>query len=186
MGIPKTKLIILLAASALFIQACSTAQSDEAVNVQSQASVTHTETVKPGAAISISYTKPKTMTAGQFIPISLVFDEQYDTGTMQVKITPSKELSLFGNLSQKSFPMAEKSKHEWPIDVSAAEDGIYFLNIFAIATDQNLNISSQRSFSVRLDVGDITASMKAKAFPENGKLSSDGSMRILEAQETIQ
>ena len=105
---------------------------------------------------------------------------------MQVEISASDGLTVFGNESRKTFRMAGAANHSWPIDVSAAEDGIYFVNILATVSDQNKNIASQRSFSIRLDVGDITPAMKAKAFPENGTLSSDGSLRILTAQETIQ
>lgn len=187
MSIRKPKLRILMAATAILTSvSCSTAQSDSDVNLQKTAETSHIETVKPGAAISLTHTKPDKMTAGQFAAVSLYFDENYDEGDMQVEITVSDGLRVFGNESRKSFRMDGASNHTWPINVSAAEDGIYFINIFAAASDQNKNISSQRSFSIRLDVGDITPAMKVKAFPENGTLSSDGTLRILEAQETIQ
>lgn len=187
MTIRKAQLSMLMAAAAILASAsCSTAQSGSDVNFQKKAETVHIETVKPGAAISLSHTTPDKMTAGQFAAVSLYFGEHYDEGDMQVEISASDGLTVFGNESRKTFRMAGAANHSWPIDVSAAEDGIYFVNILATVSDQNKNIASQRSFSIRLDVGDITPAMKAKAFPENGTLSSDGSLRILTAQETIQ
>ncbi len=187
MAIRKAKFSLLMAVVATLTSAsCSTAQSESDVNFQKTAETAHIETVKPGAAISLTHSKPAKMTAGQFASVSLNFDEHYDEGDLQVDITTSDGLTVFGNESRKSFLLGGASNHTWPINVSAAEDGIYFVNVFATVSDQNKNISSQRSFSIRLDVGDITPAMQAKAFPENGTLSSDGSLRILTAQETIQ
>ena len=184
--IPKTKLSFLLAAAAIVTSAsCSTAQGESEAHVQT-AKVDHIETVKPGASISLTTSKASNMTAGQFAPVSLSFEENYDDGEMLIEVTASNGLRIFGNESRKTFQMSGASNHVWPLDVSAAEDGIYFVSILASALDSANNVSSQRSFSVRLDVGNITPAMKSQAFPENGTLSSDGSLRILEAQETIQ
>jgi len=64
------------------------------------------------------------------------------------------------------------------------EDGIYFLSIFAQANIEG--VIESRNFSIRLDIGEITPAMRAKAFPENGTLSKNGKSRILEAVETFQ
>jgi hypothetical protein len=143
------------------------------------------ETVKPGAAISLFHTKPSKMVSGQFIPVALSIHEAYESGEMQIEIEPSDGLSLFSGSASKRFKMAQGSVHTLPIDVSASEDGIYFLSVMAKALDQDKNINSERRFSIRIDIGEVTAEMKAKAFPENGTLSQDGKTRILSAQETI-
>jgi hypothetical protein len=179
---------ISLAAGLWLLAACSTAQGHQemtATQAQTSQASGVMDTVKPGAAISLFHTKPGKMASGQFIPVALSIQEAYEGGEMQIEIEPSEGLSLFSGTSQKSFRMANADVHKLPLDVSAAQDGIYFLWITARALDQNKNITTQRRFSIRLDVGEITPEMKAKAFPENGTLSPDGKARILSAQETI-
>lgn len=146
---------------------------------------TEFETIKPGAAISLSHVSPQNMGTKQYQTVRLQIDEAYDDGQMTLNIAPSEGLSLFGGVESKTFNMNELLTHEWPIDVRAETDGIYFLNVFASTGSSEDGISDRRSFSIRLDIGDITPEMRQAAFPENGVLSNDGETRILEATETI-
>jgi len=167
----------LLCSSILFCLTACAAHTDKSINL---------ETIKPGAAISLNHSAPKNMQAQQFQTILLMIDEAYNEGRMTFNIVPSEGLRLFGGVDNKSFSMDEVSTHDWPIDVSAEEDGIYFLNVFASVDTEDGLANQNRSFSIRLDIGNITPEMRAIAFPENGTLSDDGKTRILEAKETIQ
>ena len=63
--------------------------------------------------------------------------------------------------------------------MKADADGVYFLNVFAEAQGQF------RTFSVRLDMGQITQKMIDIAMPANGELADGGKIRVLEAEEAI-
>jgi len=71
------------------------------------------------------------MQAQQFQTIGLTIDEAYSEGRMTLDIVPSEGLRLFGGVDSKSYSMNDLSTHNWPIDIRAEEDGIYFLNLFA-------------------------------------------------------
>jgi len=143
------------------------------------------ETIKPGAAISMSQTMPKSMSSGSFHRINLQFEEAYEGGEMQVRLQTIPGLDVFAGQTDKSFTMSDTILHTWPVDIKAEADGIYFISVFATLSDPKNSYESQRSFSVRVDIGDITPDMIAAAFPENGTLSRDGKTRNLTAVETI-
>ena len=137
-----------------------------------------TSTVKPGAAVTMKTTIPENLTAQNFHQVKLNFSETQFAGDLNIRVEPSAGLNVFGSSTpQASFKMASADIHEMAVDVSAPEDGIYFLNVFAEAN------GLARAFSVTLEVGDITDAMRKAAFPENGELQ-DG-VRVLQAQETI-
>ena len=135
-------------------------------------------TVKPGAAVSMSSALPKTMSVNDFHQVSLGFAESYDSGDLKITIIPTAGLSVFGGGSYEgSFKMTSIDTHQMSLDVSAATDGVYFLNVFAEAG------GLARTFSVSVEIGNVTDAMRKAAFPENGELK-DG-VRVLQAQETI-
>jgi len=171
----KTPNILLSAIVLLGLQACA-APPEQIIEF---------ETVKPGAAISLSHSAPRTMLANTYQTINLKINEAYFEGQMTLTVTPSEGLTLFGDVESKTFAMDKLSVHDWPIDVRAENDGIYFLNFFASTTSSVGRNKDSRNFSIRLDIGDITPEMRQAAFPENGKLSEDGKTRILEATEVI-
>lgn len=164
---------MILGLSAVLV-ACA-APSTSTQTVKAEQVVT---TVKPGAAVTLESSLPKIMRTTGYNTVSLMFSESYETNNLSVQIVPSEGLSLFGGASSKSFDMAGATTHQWDVDVSAQEDGIYFLNVFAEADGQ------PRTFSVRLEIGDVTEDMRKSSMSENGEMH-DG-IRILEAQETIE
>lgn len=140
----------------------------------------HRETVKPGANVSMTSALPKLMRSGAFETVRLEFTEGYQDGVMTVSLEPSDGLSLFGGSNSKTFNMASPGPHNWDVDVKADTDGVYFLNVFALANGE------PRSFSVRIDMGVVTQKMFDEALPADGELIEGGKMRILEAEETVQ
>ena len=141
---------------------------------------TYISTVKPGASVSLNSVLPKSMTPGSFQPVELNFSEAYNDGTMNIRIVPSEGLELFGGSASKTFDMSTSGAHVWDLDVKAETDGIYVLNIFAEAQNQ------ARSFSVRLNIGQVTQKMFDEALPAEGTLVEGGNIRVLDATETIE
>lgn len=174
----------------LLLVSCTSSQHNDLVSdIHEQTPVERVgtiETVKPGAAIDFSHSLTQHMTAGQFYTLTMEFEEAYDVGDMEIVLAPPDQLEIFAHDTKKLFRMDKKASHTWPIDIKADQDGIYFISVFATATDQDTNFTSRRNFSIRVDVGDVTPEMVARAFPENGTLSIDGKSRLLPAQETIE
>lgn len=139
----------------------------------------HMETVKPGASVTLNSVLPKSMTSGSFQTVQLRLTDGYDAGVMSVTVEPSEGLSLFGSASSKTFDMTKSGEHILDLDVKADSDGVYFLNVFTEAE------GLARSFSVRLDMGQTTQKMFDDAMPADGQLTDGGSIRALEAEETI-
>ena len=168
------------------LTACSAATQQSAdhshegsEHVHSSKGERHVATVKPGASVQMNPVLPKSMSAGSFQTVQLRFADGYNEGSLSVNLQPSAGLSLFGGAASKTFDMTNASEHVWDVDVKAETDGVYFLNVFAEAQGQ------PRSFSVRLDVGQVTQKMRDEALPAQGKLTDGGKIRVLDAQETI-
>ena len=182
---------VLFMAVVTSLSACTAASHQEAAHTVDSHQGTHSHdtatskvhghvaTVKPGASVSMVPTLPKTMVSGAYQTVQLKFDEGYGDGSLSVTIEPSEGLQLFGGASAKTFDMTSPQGHVWDLDVKADADGVYFLNVFAEAKGQF------RTFSVRLDMGQITQKMIDSAMPANGELADGGKIRVLEAEETI-
>ncbi len=165
--------------AAFLITSGLSACAAQSTNIEGEALVKPTaSTVKPGAAVTMNSFIPENLTAQNFHQIKLNFSETQFAGDLNIRVEPSAGLNVFGSASpQASFKMGSADSHEMSLDVSAPQDGIYFLNVFAEAGGLS------RAFSVTLEVGTITDAMRKAAFPENGELQ-DG-VRVLNAQETI-
>jgi len=137
-------------------------------------------TVKPGANVSMKSVLPKSMSSDAFQTVRMELTEGYQEGVMTVSIEPSEGLNLFGGSNSQTFNLSNPGPHTWDIDVMADVDGVYFLNVFALANGE------PRSFSVRIDIGVTTQKMLDDVMPAQGELSEDGKIRVLGADETIQ
>jgi len=176
----KTLSKLVLASAVVFgLSACAASTGGETTSVKSVAKDLAVATVKPGASVTLESVLPKSMEAGSFQTVSLNFADGYADGTLSVSVVPSEGLRLFGGEASKTFNMAAAGTHSWDVDVSAETDGVYFLNVFADAN------GAPRSFSVRLDIGQVSQKMIDAAMPENGELTDGGKIRVLEATETI-
>ena len=77
---------------------------------------------------------PENLTAQNFHQVKLNFSETQFAGDLNIRVEPSAGLNVFGSSTpQASFKMGSADVHEMSVDVSAPEDGIYFLNVFAEA-----------------------------------------------------
>lgn len=141
-------------------------------------------TVKPGAAIEMSFEAPNALEPSQYGVLVLSFTEGYDSGTMKLTVTPEPGLRFVSEVMEKEFSMAGNDPHEWELDVTATQDGIYYVNVLA-----SVNLpdgrETGRAFAARVDVGDISKATAKKSIDKNGELSSDGTTLIMRADEII-
>ena len=154
-------------------------QADATSKTKTSKTIAPYETVKPGANVTLNSVLPKSMTSGTYQSVQLQLDDGYTDGILSVKIEPSDGLSVFGGSSAKTFNMAAPGPHIWDVDVKADVDGVYFLNVFSEAQGQ------PRSFSVRVNMGQVTQKMFDAAMPADGELVEGGKIRVMDAEETI-
>lgn len=178
------KLFAISSALLLGLTACAASVEEAAADKATVENVTGKvlapmSTVKPGANVSLNTTLPKSMVPGAFQTVKLQLIEGYTEGNLNVSIEPSDGLRLFGAAGSKTFDMGRTNSHDWDVDVKAETDGVYFLNVFAEAMGQ------PRSFSVRVNIGQVTQKMFDDAMPADGELVDGGKIRVLEADETI-
>lgn len=171
-------LLKFVAFSGLFLSACAAQTPTLAVenSAVEKPVITHA-TVSPGAAVSLTPSLEENMSVNSFNRVDLKFSEFYTDGVMNIRVEPSKGLTIFGGNADRDFDMSSTNVHELSVDVSAETDGLYFLNVFAESKGQ------ARAFSISLNIGTVTDEMRKSAVPENGELR-DG-IRVLEAEETI-
>lgn len=169
----KTFTTIAMTGVALGLVACAAPTSSNVTVKSSSAAAT----IKPGASVSLEKTFSKNMQSTGYNTVGLAFSEGYDAGNLSARLVPSEGLSVYGGATSRDFDMGTASTHTWDVDVSASQDGIYFLNVFVEAEGQ------PRSFSVQLNIGDVTDDMRKSAMPENGEMQ-DG-LRVMDATETI-
>jgi len=156
---------------------CLTACAAQSPSLTAEKPHAEQATVKPGAAVTLTPSLPKSMSVQTFNTVNLNFNEANFAGLMKVNVVPSEGLTIFGGSKERVFNMSTENTHQLSLDVSAETDGLYFLNVFVEANGQ------ARSFSVSVNIGDVTEAMRKSAIPENGTLK-DG-VRVLEAEETI-
>jgi hypothetical protein len=66
------------------------------------------------------------------------------------------------------------------LDAKSDADGVYFLNVFTEAHNES------RSFSVQLDMGQTIQKTSDEKKPAQGQLVDGGTVRVMDAEETIE
>lgn len=143
------------------------------------------KTIKPGAAVSFTHSGPKELQPGQYGKVLLSAAEEYDSGTLYLTAQPDKGLRLVSETAETSFTMSAGRVHDWELDVTAATDGVYYLNVFANAKQPD-GTEYLRSYAVQILVGEVTQADIRNSMKANGNLSEDGKTIAMEAEETIQ
>jgi hypothetical protein len=146
--------------------------------------VSNVATVKPGAAIDFVYKAPKGLMPADYGKLTLTFFEGYQSGTLRLEANASDGLRLVSEVNKKEFSMSGNDPHEWEVDVTASQDGVYYLNLLA-TVDLPDGRETGRAFSARIEVGDITSANARQSIKTNGVLSSDGTTIVMEAEEVI-
>tara|TARA_R110002020_G_scaffold350175_3_gene563576 strand:+ start:72 stop:629 length:558 start_codon:yes stop_codon:yes gene_type:complete len=174
--------ILPLSTSALLLAGCAASQANSA---QSKEAAGVEKTTKPGAAVTFTHSEPKDLQPGQYGKVVIRVDEEYDTGTLFLTAQPDEGLRLVSETAETSFTMSAGRVHEWELDVTAATDGVYYLNVFANAKLAD-GTEYLRSYAAKILIGDATQSDIRNSIKANGNLSEDGKTIAMEAEETIQ
>lgn len=153
--------------------------SDAKVNLPAPIS-----TIKPGASVSVSHDDLKPIAAGETGTVTVNVNEGYPMGALTLRATGSDGLNVFGAETTRRVDMADATTHAWRLNYSAEADGLYYINLFAMA-EPEAGIETARSFAVRVEVGDWQAAKAGVESVSKTTLPSGEPAVILEAQETI-
>lgn len=142
-------------------------------------------TVKPGASLSFTSTSPKNLGVSEIGRVKITISDGYDNGTLSINAVPEDGLRFVSETGRTEFSMASVEAHEWELDVMASAKGVYYINVFAEALTPQNPTPQFRSYAVRVQVGDLTDAELKGSLKTNGRLSTDGTVVVMEAEEII-
>lgn len=178
------KKISLSIASGLALLTVGCAQqsaSENALNKDDQKTVVG----KPGASVQFSHKLRAPASAGTTGTIDFTVSENYDAGGLWLQATGDNGLNIVSGAGPNRYDMYSISTHQWSVAFSAANDGVYYVNVLA-TVEPDGQPKSSRAYAVRVEVGDVSGITTSSQ--KNGQLSQspDGDPEIiLEADEEI-
>lgn len=130
---------VLLGTLALVLSACSANETVVANETVSPASKhahvggEYIKTAKPGAAVEISHDYDGTAQVGETRLVNIRVANSYDAGRLEVSLSPNAGLTLENGSGPYVFDMAGHDVHEFSVSVKAHGQGIFYLNVTAVA-----------------------------------------------------
>ena len=140
------------------------------------------DTIKSGAAVSFRHTRTG---IGRRGTVEFVVSEGYDNGTLTLMASGDDDLSVFGAQANYEIDLADGTEHAWEVDFETARDGVFYVNVLAVAETEDGVIAS-RAYAARLQVGNAPAQ---KAGVENGDMTTTPSgetVIMMGAEEIIE
>lgn len=139
-------------------------------------------TVKSGAAVSFRHTHTG---AGRRGTVAFVVSEGYDTGTLTLTATGDEEISVFGATATQTVDLSDGAEHMWSVDFEAARDGVFYLNVMAVAETKD-GIIASRAYAARVQVGEVAAEKAGVDESAATTMPSGETVIMMEAEEVIQ
>ncbi|MEO1251296.1 MAG: hypothetical protein AAFW81_02985 [Pseudomonadota bacterium] len=177
---------LLAAATALAAAACAdveepskTAHSDE------KTSVAHAQTVKPGAAVSITHRLRSEVAPGESGVLTLDIEERYDGGLLSLSATSKSGLEIFPTSASAEIDMSIGDTHQWDVFFTAPSAGVYRIDVLVVAEASD-GMKAPRSYAANVTVGSGAAAKAAQKGAAQS-IDADGeAIVVLPAEETIE
>lgn len=135
-------------------------------------------TTKFGAPVTFSHEFREKPALGDFVTVDITVSENVMTGVLSLEAYSDDGLTVFGPTSTAQFSMADGDAHVWPVAFDVDAEGRHYLNVAAV-TEIPGQPALSRSYSVRVDIGDIQKKTRAVT------LESGETAVLFEAEETI-
>jgi|GEM_PF-667535 len=153
-------LLLMLVLGCWMLSACQQKNSqsnhpDTRVAEVSSAALKTTKDAKPGAKVRLASSSIVTLAAAKTTSIEILLNAQVDDGNMHVELNPSEGLQLLGDKASYDFTNNVDGQYKLKVDLYAANDGRYYLNLHTGITAGDA--SSSRSLAVIVQVGAVTA-----------------------------
>ena len=123
------KLNILIIGLLLALMGCDANVSTKAsTNISSKMLEHH---MKPGASIKLQNPQPIYVAAVGTENLELQLSSTSGEGVLHIDLTTSEGLELVSSQTHYEFPMEKNKTYKLPLQISAAEQGRYYINIKA-------------------------------------------------------
>ncbi len=142
-------------------------------------------TIKPGAAVEFTHVLRFKVAPGEAGIVDFTVNEDYQSGLLKLEAHGSDGLSVFGASSSVQFSMDATRTHNWSVNFKAETDGVYYLNVSALAETEG-EPGSRRGYAVRIEVGDLQKATKTSNSIAPTQMPSGETVIVMEAEETIE
>lgn len=182
-----TKSLAFVAVSGLLLSGCNKAATQKADTTtvgeltQEQAYRPTSLYSKPGAAVEVLHNFNGQIEAGEIKALTLKFNDGYDDGELLVDLSGSDGLNVIANSLTPKFRLEGDGANSYDVQVSAANDGQYYLNILATVSQGGTPIA-RHTTGIVFNVGDGGRAIAAK--PRKAPVPSNEVIEM-PAQETI-
>lgn len=145
---------VIILMPAIFFSLGMSSPSDEAVQTAapSETKSHRHQTVKPHAGVLLDYQRPPVMQVGGTVVLHLDFTVRAPADSLEVSIR-NKGLQLDSS-TEYQFAAARGDRHRVTLNISALQDGVFYLDIEASLVTAGQG--QARSFSIPITVGDPT------------------------------
>ena len=172
---------LLSALSVLALTACSSGQV-ATETAEAPHTHDHSDYAKPGAAVEISTDYDGSTNPSDVEGFTLTVTEDYAAGTLNVLLAADEALTMY-SATEASFDMSSPAPHTMNVDLSSADPGIYYLNVFmTVELPGGESIPAVRAITI--PVGDLD---ELSFEPESAMTTTPLGENIIEmeAEETI-
>lgn len=141
--------------------------------------------MKPGANVFLQHNYDGKTSAGEIENIEISIVDGYDAGTLSVTVMPTEGLTLYSDIREHKFSMIGDAPHNLVASVSAATNGVYYLNLHMSASDNAGNVI-QRSSGIALYVGTNAKALKRDMLIDaSPDVAGEPGLVVMDAEEEI-
>ncbi|WP_026942870.1 hypothetical protein [Hellea balneolensis] len=169
---------VFLLGSAAFSNASYAEDKPHALGAHS-----HTEFVKPGAAVSMTHDYDGHTEPGEIEYITLRLEYIYQDGFLSLSLKTGQGLDMMSSTTPQSLRLTPGSKLSIPVQFSSRQNGTHFISLDAIYESPQ-GALSRRTLSLAVNIGS-PASEKAQAKTAQFPAKTSSGLIIMNAQEEI-
>lgn len=143
----------------------------------------HTEFIKPGAAVSMTHDYDGQTQSGHIEQFTATLEHIYENGFLTVTLNASDSIDLISDSSAQTVSLASGSDIFVPIQFSSIQNGQHYIGLDIIYEDFG-GAQSRRALSVPITIGDKADNKPTAKSEPLAAMSSKGFV-IMTAHEDI-
>jgi len=143
----------------------------------------HTEFVKPGAAVSMTHGYDGHTNLGEIETFTAVLEHIYESGFLTASVKAGEGIDLMSGTNAQHMRISAGSKLSIPIQFSSRQNGQHFIGIDIIYESPDM-AQTRRTLSVPVTIGTKAVEKTAAKAHQATSKSSSGFI-IMNAQEEI-
>lgn len=143
----------------------------------------HTEFVKPGAAVSMTHDYDGQTNLGEIETVTATLEHIYESGFLTVSVKSGEAIDMMSDTNARHLSLTPESKLAVPIQFSSRQNGQHFIGIDIIYESPDM-AQTRRTLSVPIIVGAVP-NEKAALKIHYAKAKSSSGLISMNAQEEI-